>query len=282
MCFATTNFSVLENFDTSILEVQNSVIINCAQPTAQAEVDFSPNGTSFNWFQDGAALTNDNIPNLNFDEAGLYAVAATHPISGCVVLDSIQVVEDFVIPIITTGVQDTISCLAPLVTINGVTVWAAHEYSVSWNAALGSAIFSPFTNAPQVNESDVYSIEVTDLVNGCQNSASVFVAAEELQAIDPTFLVFPNTVTPNQDQYNNDWRVYLKYNAEVPQHELFKDWSLIIFDRWGKNVAQIDSPRQTWNASEVVEGVYYYTLEATLLCGEEQAIKQEGYIHVMR
>ncbi|WP_158022689.1 gliding motility-associated C-terminal domain-containing protein [Hymenobacter coccineus] len=64
-------------------------------------------------------------------------------------------------------------------------------------------------------------------------------------------LMIPNIITPNGDGQND----YFKINNLVD-----KEWALIIYNRWGKQVYNAPAYEQEWNAEGLASGIYYYAL----------------------
>lgn len=65
--------------------------------------------------------------------------------------------------------------------------------------------------------------------------------------------VFPNIITPNGDGIND----YFK----IKGLEWSSGWSMVIFNREGKEVFRSGDYRNNWNAPDVSDGVYFYIME---------------------
>ncbi len=103
---------------------------------------------------------------------------------------------------------------------------------------------------------------VTVPSNGCIIQDSIYV-----EYIDcPGFI--PNIITPNEDLYNE----YLVFeNIEN------RNWSLRIYNKWGKEVYFSPNYRNDWNGRDLSEGIYYYKLFSGTLKKEVK-----GWVHVFR
>jgi gliding motility-associated-like protein len=77
----------------------------------------------------------------------------------------------------------------------------------------------------------------------------------------------PNIITPNKDG-RNDAFVVASYNVG--------EWSLAIYNRWGKEVYHTERYLNDWGAS-AAPGVYYYMLRRG---ATDSAIK--GWLEVVR
>jgi gliding motility-associated-like protein len=66
----------------------------------------------------------------------------------------------------------------------------------------------------------------------------------------------PNVFTPNGDGYNDNFFIQ---NIEN------RDWSLQVFNRWGKKVYENRSYKNDWDGADLSSGVYYYLLQSNSL-----------------
>jgi len=89
----------------------------------------------------------------------------------------------------------------------------------------------------------------------------------------------PNAFTPNNDGLNDVWRV-------ITDIECWNRWELIIYNRWGQIVYEMNDPSQVWNGSfrggeyYVPDGVYAYTLRG--VSHNFEPIEVTGVITVLR
>jgi len=89
----------------------------------------------------------------------------------------------------------------------------------------------------------------------------------------------PNAFTPNNDGLNDTWRV-------ITEVDCWNKWELIIFNRWGQVVYEMDDPSQVWDGSfrngeyYVQDGVYAYTLRA--VAWNLETVEITGMITVLR
>ena len=94
--------------------------------------------------------------------------------------------------------------------------------------------------------------------NGCDFQLNQSITLE-------TEVFIPNVFTPNNDGYNEFFKVLNK----VPNTQI------IISNRWGVKVFESDDYQNDWQAKDQSEGVYYYTIK---MAGEVY----QGYVEVWR
>jgi len=101
------------------------------------------------------------------------------------------------------------------------------------------------------------------------------VVTVEIPCID---LVVPNVFTPNNagpSGVNNVF--YIKT-------ETLDLWSILIYDRWGKEMYKSTNPLQYWNGTsesngQAADGVYYYIINATC---HGTTYKKDGFVQLIR
>ena len=99
---------------------------------------------------------------------------------------------------------------------------------------------------------------------------------EQNQAQETPEMLIPNAFTPNQDGINDFFGP--SYAGEL------QNYSLMIFDRYGRMIFNADSPRQVWDGTlsgrDAHSGVYIYAMSYVDANGESQ--KESGSLTLLR
>ncbi|MEI7594774.1 MAG: choice-of-anchor L domain-containing protein [Bacteroidota bacterium] len=66
-------------------------------------------------------------------------------------------------------------------------------------------------------------------------------------------LTIPNVFTPNGDGLND--------NFEIINIEYYSNYTLLVFNRWGKKVLESTNYKNDWNGDKSSDGTYYYILQ---------------------
>lgn len=98
--------------------------------------------------------------------------------------------------------------------------------------------------------------------NGCRISTSLQVNKA---------VVYPNVITPNGDGKNDA--------LSIPMTNV-TDYSLQVFNRWGKRLYNSRDASQGWTAASSPAGVYYYLLEFTTCAGRHE--KYKNFVEVIK
>lgn len=101
----------------------------------------------------------------------------------------------------------------------------------------------------------VYTVELIAYgANNCNDTTYM-----PLIIADSVYLSVPNVFSPNQDGINDYW---------WPNAHGMRSVHVLIYDRWGAKMADMDMSRQYWDGHttsglECTEGTYFYVIDAT-------------------
>lgn len=183
----------------------------------------APGAQSYRW-SNGATT-----PTINITQSGTYTVTATFG-AGCTSTRSRQVVlrASAPVPAFALGPDTTVCEGTPLLLQAPV----GNAYTYLWSdGSTGSTLLA--------RQGGTYSVTVR---SGCNSQT----ASRTLTAN----LCVPNIITPNKDG-RNDAFVVSSYNVG--------EWSVAIYNRWGKEVYQTERYLNDWGPN-AAPGVYYYML----------------------
>ncbi len=217
---------------------------------------FDVNADKYIW-QDG----NTN-PWYLVQKSGIYSVTATN--ANCSASAKIKIIYNS-FPTLRLG-KDTVFCESKPLRINAQN---DDNYKSSFTWSNGE-------KTPQilVKEANTYWVKVNK--NGCTTTDTITIRAKECHEFQ---LYAPNAFSPNQDDNNDEWRVFTSTHFAVTQ------FSLKIFDRWGNHIFENQDITQSWNGEQQQEGIYIYQLSLTYRNPEnqkEETFQQSGDISLFR
>ncbi|MDX2361861.1 MAG: gliding motility-associated C-terminal domain-containing protein [Crocinitomicaceae bacterium] len=214
-------------------------------------LDATTPGAQYFW-QDGSINST-----LTATTAGVYSVELT--IGGCINSDT-AVITTFPLPQFYLG-ADTIICEYEF------TISAPVNYtSYSWQDGSTNSDFL-------VQQPGNYSVSVTD-VNGCEASDIIFVG----NGCEPVIWI-PNVFTPNNDGSNDEF---------FAQGTFLEDFHMIIFNRWGEVVKELEELDDTWDGltqqgMPVNDGTYIWLVNYSFLeNGGLEKREITGHVTVLR
>lgn len=146
----------------------------------------------------------------------------------------------------------------------------------SWFWRFGT-LSSSSAQSPSYNFKDTGNIAVQLLVTntyGCTDIATQNIYVEPFSSF-----FMPTAFTPNNDGVNDEFLGRGYYSS-------LKDYSLVVYNRWGEILFQTNSPTEGWNGSknnagdQLPEGVYLYSVTYKNYLG--RTISLRNYVHLTR
>ena len=255
--------------DTFHVKVKPYPTANISYPpgcgTTITPVLVTPSGTgpfTYKWNTGG---TNDTIDIFMNADTSSYTVIVTG--DGCPITKTVKVIKYF--PPITA------CCDANIYVGDSTNINASGTNIIKYkwlpDTALNCDTCANVVASPTVTTT--YTVIATDTA-GCESERTVTITVEI-----PCFnLTIPNVFTPgNGGGLGLDKVFYIKTkNMDA--------WSLIIYDRWGKEMYNSTNPDDYWDGTTkggaaAPAGVYYYIISGTC---QNSTYKKEGFVQLIR
>ena len=268
---ANTSYTVVA-YDAN--NCSNSAIFNVtvdAIPTANAGVDQiicsgqsvtlnGSGGNIYNWNSGQNSQSISVSPSTTFN----YILTVSNGV--CTDKDTVKITVN---PVPSIIVSDDI-------TINQgdtatLSVSGANSYNWSSNSELPCTTCSNFTVNPIYSAQ--YCVEATS-INGCVNSKCINVTVD----IKCGELFVPDAFSPNNDGVNDLLQVYINKTC-------VKDFSLLIFDRWGEKIFESSDINTNWDGTfkgqTLNSAVFAYYLTISFNTNNSPVI-QKGNISIIK
>jgi len=223
----------------------------------------TPKGTGPFTYQWNTGGTFDTI-NVLIADTTTYTVIISN---GCPVTKTITVIPE--IP------QISACCNTMIYSGSDTTISASGQNIVeyAWTPGTGLNCDTCGTVIASPTVTTTYTVVGTD-ASGCQTERTITIVVDI-----PCFnFAVPNVFTPtNAGTLGLDNVFYINTrNMDA--------WSILIFDRWGKEVFKSTNPTQYWDGnteggSKALDGVYYYIISATC---QGTTYKKDGFVQLIR
>lgn len=262
-CFGIGPFLTLTVQEIPQFEVNSTAVLCLYLPPITLET-FNPQGNyTYQWTNaNGLAISNNSFAVVS--TAGIYTVIATSDLN-CESYEKTVTVTESQIPDITlndvTVIEDSKNNSITINTQNNNLGIGDFEFSL--NAPLG-----PFQDAPYFE----------NLAPGNYTLAVRDKAYCGIAYLNIAILAFPNFFTPNDDGYNDTWKVLGNDLNSI------KISAIYIFDRFGKLVAEIDLNGEGWdgfyNGERLPASDYWYLVKYTDQYGDYR--EKRGNVSLIR
>ncbi len=146
---------------------------------------------TYNWTGPNVVSGNTSL-SPTIGSGGNYVIALTNTVNGCTNSYTVNVPTNTTVPTLSlTANSLTTTCANPTATFNASSSAAIASYS--WTSPSGGSLTSNTTNTPTASGSGVFTVSVTDPVNGCVSASMT--ATLTADANIPTFSLPANTAT---------------------------------------------------------------------------------------
>ena len=143
-----------------------------------------PSGLIFRWSTtEGSISSNPIDASVTVSEGGWYTLTIERTDNGCILTDSIFVIENKTFPAISTAEPTTINCDSTEVLLEAFVPDTLQNFDVGWSTQTGNFTERTDTLTTWVDEPGRYLVSVEDVDNGCKTEISVLVEADTLAPI---------------------------------------------------------------------------------------------------
>jgi gliding motility-associated-like protein len=179
-CTATDMALVTKDANVPVAAVAFPGPINCYNSTVQLNGTNSTAGLQYAWTtSNGNFVSGQNSLQPVVNLPGQYTLSVLNVANNCLAQFTQTVVIDTIAPAADAGNPAIISCLDPLLSLNGTQSSAGANYIYMWNTIDGNILSGMTTPTPSVDQSGYYTIVVTDQSNGCTAESTVQILLDQ-------------------------------------------------------------------------------------------------------
>jgi gliding motility-associated-like protein len=157
--------------------------LNCVVDELQLNGNNSSQASSivYSWTTaaGGNIVSGGNTLTPTVNAPGQYTLEVFNTANNCKAYSTVIVNLNLAPPVANAGTPAIISCLTPVLTLNGNGSSQGANYTYLWNSQNGNILNGANTTNPQVNQSGFYTIQVTDQSNGCTATSTVQIILDQ-------------------------------------------------------------------------------------------------------
>jgi hypothetical protein len=162
-CVSSDTATVRQNVVLPGATASAPVPLTCTVTSVTLTGASSATGVTFSWVGPGGFSS--GVQNPVATVAGIYTLTVTNPANGCVSTDTATVRQNGVVPGATATASGALTCISDTITLNGISPTPGVTFSWTGPGGFTSAIQNPITTTP-----GIYTLTVTNPVNGCQST----------------------------------------------------------------------------------------------------------------
>lgn len=267
-CFDTETITVNANFDVPSVNLSCLSGLNCITPSVSISSATNATTPSYTWTGPGIQ-SGQSSSTIAVNAAGTYALTVTDNVNGCQASANVPVSENFTTPAVNIGIQDTLSCLHPVIPIQNTTVNNSTDYSIAWSTVDGFLVDGTSGLTPNVSVAANYTLLVTDNASGCTDTQTIAVPESSSSQFAIDLVQYPTILTiTDGDLLNTCWTPFLPGLAQSELFSLLNTYDLKIYNRWGELIFEASTPTVYCpSKEELSQGTYFYTLVLSSVCG---------------
>ena len=152
-------------------------IITCLQTSITIDGMTNAAMPTWNWAGPGINGGNQMQENPNVTQGGTYTVTVTNQVNGCTNTATAVVTVNNTNPTASAGANDTLTCIAPNITLQGAGNAGGQPISFSWTGPNG---FISNIAQPSINTPGAYILTVLNTQNGCMKKDTVAIASNQI------------------------------------------------------------------------------------------------------
>ncbi|UKN03088.1 gliding motility-associated C-terminal domain-containing protein [Paracrocinitomix mangrovi] len=251
-------------------------LTDVAQPGITDSIHWFINGVHYNW--DNTMV--DDTLSIEFNQVGTYDVyMEVYSQYGChndTTIYEYITIHDVPVPLFYINPNPT-NMFNTGVDMNNVTAGANNTYQWYFPGSVTpgtSTVENPSALYPEgvVAEYPVHLVVTNEW--GCVDSTTAL-----LDVVSDVLLYAPNIFTPDGDDYNESWRVY------IDGIDIY-DFHLTMFNRWGEPVWESYNQIASWNGSYgggalVPDGTYVWVIECREI-NTDKKYEFRGHVTVLK
>ena len=176
-CEAVDSVEIAENKFIPEASISSGGVLTCANPTLTIDGTGSADGQGiqFEWYNsNGEIIGTEDTLEVNL--ADTYSLLVLDLRNGCAAQDQVSITEDKILPVSDAGIPFTLTCRDTAAVIGGSSTSLGVDMAYDWFNANGSNIGDADTLI--VTLPDTYTLQVTDIENGCVATSTVVIAQD--------------------------------------------------------------------------------------------------------
>ncbi|MCB9335140.1 MAG: PKD domain-containing protein [Flavobacteriales bacterium] len=276
-CNNTEIFTDTVHFNPNNTQVNTNIDPSVDICGADLVVDFSSGNPAppQNFWDFGDGTTSTQIdPSHSFPSAGTYnGLFVAIDSTTCNIADSLPftiVINQIPEVELNIGYVPPVPCEALTYEVN-ISASSTGADSIYWNMGDGMEFFNDTLVNYEYLGPGSYPIVIELYKDGC--APKVFNSEATFIELGETTGIIPNVFTPNGDNWNDE--------LEFVGVDKTEDYSVKIFDRWGRKVFESTSATDNWDGGGHAAGTYFYELRYTDVCSNEEKLVT-GYVTLLR
>ena len=181
-CIQTSSVKIDDNRVFPFVSINLASTVTCKNPAVTIDASNSSKGSNYNYqwtaLGSGTISAGANTLTPTVTSSGVYELVITNTANSCSSSQSISVAQDKNLPVANAGPSKLLTCTSSNVTLNGSGSQGTN-FRYNWGSAAGSVQNGGTTLSPTVAQPAIYTLTVTNIINGCTATSDVTVSIDK-------------------------------------------------------------------------------------------------------
>jgi gliding motility-associated-like protein len=179
-CTDSLLMTIFEDKTPPIVRIATPDTVNCRKASINLDGNLSSKGTNFTYiWSGGTVISGGNTPIAKTSTAGNYTLSIKNTTNGCENKASTTVLKDIAPPTATIVKPDILTCANSFISLDATDGSTGKNFRYLWTTANGRIRDGADTPQPAVDEQGIYTIKVSNIVNGCSKEATTLVLKDK-------------------------------------------------------------------------------------------------------
>jgi len=181
-CTATDQVVVEKEANVPIVVTQAPGVLDCKTSYLQLSAAGTQQGPDINYLwatTNGKIVSGANTLSPTVNAPGVYTLQVSNATNHCTSVATLTVLENKLLPIAQATAPQAITCKNLSVELDGAGSDAGNDVTYLWTTANGHILSGENTLAPTVNQAGLYTLLITNSLNGCTNTAAATVLLDQ-------------------------------------------------------------------------------------------------------
>ena len=180
-CSSQSETIIFESLDLPAAVASANDILTCTQTSIQLNGGGSAVGDSISYLwtsNTGSIISGDSSLTPIVSAPGSYFLTVFNQSNSCNNTVEVLVIQDIEEPVVIAGASQELTCVINEVSLDGSGSDSGANFEYLWSTIDGNILSGGQSVSPTVNQPGIYTLEVTNTVNGCKASDSVVVTID--------------------------------------------------------------------------------------------------------
>jgi gliding motility-associated-like protein len=175
-CSESTSVTITQDNNSPNIDLANPDILTCSVTSLDLDATNSSTGIDFEYQWTGpTSIQNPTTLTPTISQPGTYTLTILDTSNGCEISAEISVEENITPPVTIISPADEFDCTTFSVALDASNSSVGNNFIYQWTTSNGNISGTPNTLNTSVTQVGIYTLEITNTINGCTTSESITV-----------------------------------------------------------------------------------------------------------